>query len=98
MYSEPGQVLNLKPGAGVCHINFKNLGLDSVDLLKQKENSSITNGRKLEIKLFGIKTQKQKGKRHVKLWRLLQITLGCILKVFEMKILAKFLSLFFNPR
>lgn len=58
MYSEVKQGMNLKSGASVCRVIFKNLALYSVDLLKQIENSSITNGNKLEIKLFGIKTQK----------------------------------------
>lgn len=89
--------MNLEPGAGVCHVNFKHLGFDSVNLLKQMGNSSITGDKKLEIKLFGIKTQKQKGKRHANLWRLVQITLGYVLKEFEMKVLAKVLNIFLNP-
>lgn len=58
--------MNWKPGAGVCCVNFKNFGLDSVDLLKQMENSSITSGKKLIIKLFGIKTQKTEREKTCK--------------------------------
>lgn len=87
--------MNWKPGAGVCCVNFKNFGLDSVDLLKQMENSSITSGKKLIIKLFGIKTQKTEREKACK-WRLLQNTLSYVLKVFEIKILAKVLNIFLN--
>lgn len=46
MCLEPEQGMDLKPGTGVCHVNFKNLGLDLADLLKQMKNSPITSGKK----------------------------------------------------
>lgn len=97
MCLELEQGTDLKPGPGVWHVNFKNLGLDSADLLKQIGNSSITSGKK-NLNCLKSRPKKQKGKSNVKLWRLLQITLGYISDVFEMKVLAKVLRICLNPK